>query len=227
MASPSAGYNPRRMRVLFACVTCVLMAACSPTLPAPAVQVTTEFAPSPVTLTPTPSLTPPVTPTPAPHLLSIEYLRSRDYPASDLVTEETLEVGPNYYRYIASYMSDELKQYGLLTVPFGEKPESGWPVIIFNHGYIPPDVYQTTERYVAYVDGFARSGYIVFRPDYHGHANSEGEARGAYGRPDYVIDVLNAVAALKALFGCGPTAYWHVGPFHGRLHHFARHGGEP
>ncbi len=107
-------------------------------------------------------------------------------------------MGPNYFRYIASYMSDGLKQYGLLTVPFGEKPETGWPVIIFNHGFIPPEVYQTTERYVAYVDGFARSGYIVFRPDYRGHANSEGQARGAYGRPDYVIDVLNAVSALKA-----------------------------
>jgi dipeptidyl aminopeptidase/acylaminoacyl peptidase len=86
----------------------------------------------------------------------------------------------------------------LLTIPFGEKPETGWPVIIFNHGYIPPEVYQTTERYVAYVDGFARSGYIVFRPDYRGHANSEGLARGAYSRPDYVVDVLNALAALKA-----------------------------
>jgi dipeptidyl aminopeptidase/acylaminoacyl peptidase len=50
---------------------------------------------------------------------------------------------------------------------------------------------------VAYVDAFARNGYIVFRPDYRGHADSEGEARGAYGYPDYTIDVLNAVAAMK------------------------------
>jgi dipeptidyl aminopeptidase/acylaminoacyl peptidase len=39
---------------------------------------------------------------------------------------------------------------------------------------------------------------MVFRPDYRGHANSQGLARGPYGYPDYVIDVLNAVAALKA-----------------------------
>ena len=49
--------------------------------------------------------------------------------------------------------------------------------MIFNHGYIPPDVYRTTERYIAYVDGFARSGYIVFRSDYRGHGSSEGEAK--------------------------------------------------
>ena len=49
-------------------------------------------------------------------------------------------------------------------------------VVIFNHGYIPPAQHRTTERYVAYVDAFARNGYIVFRSDYRGHGNSEGEA---------------------------------------------------
>jgi dipeptidyl aminopeptidase/acylaminoacyl peptidase len=111
--------------------------------------------------------------------------------------EQVLPSGPNYSRYIASYQSEGLKINALLTVPFGEKPETGWPVIIFNHGFIPPDVYQTTERYVAYVDNLARRGYIVFRSDYRGHADSEGEARGAYGQPDYVVDVLNAAAAMR------------------------------
>ncbi len=167
-------------------------------LPDPQVVVATATAPVVPSATITPTAAPTLTPTPSIHPLTIEYLRSRSYEASELVIEQTLEVGPNYYRYVASYLSDGLKQYGMLTIPFGEKPATGWPVIIFNHGYIPPEVYQTTERYIAYVDGFARSGYIVFRPDYRGHANSEGEARGAYGRPDYVIDVLNAVATLKA-----------------------------
>jgi len=129
--------------------------------------------------------------------LTIDYLRQQRYPDQQLVIEETLAPGANYDRYIASYLSEGLRIDGLLTVPQGEAPATGWPVIIFNHGYIPPDVYRTTERYVAYVDGFARNGYIVFRPDYRGHAFSDGEARGAYGYPDYTIDVLNATAALK------------------------------
>jgi dipeptidyl aminopeptidase/acylaminoacyl peptidase len=70
-------------------------------------------------------------------------------------------------------------------------------VIIFNHGFIPPDQYRTTERYVAYVDRLARSGYIVFRSDYRGHDQSEGVARGGYGAPDYTVDVLNALASLE------------------------------
>jgi len=124
-------------------------------------------------------------------------MREQNYPGSDIVIEQTLEPGVNYSRYIASYQSEGLRIFALLTVPFGEKPTSGWPVVVFNHGYIPPEQYRTTERYVAYVDGFARNGYIVFRSDYRGHGSSEGEARGGYGTPDYTIDVLNAVAAIK------------------------------
>lgn len=98
--------------------------------------------------------------------LSIEYMRKQEYPGSDITLEQTLPSASNYNRYIASYKSDGLKIYALLTVPNGKKPQNGWPVIIFNHGYIPPAQYRTTERYIAYVDGFARDGYIVFKPDY-------------------------------------------------------------
>lgn len=154
--------------------------------------------------TPTSTSTPPATPTATPmptstgpHPLSIEYLRQQEYPASDLVVEEILNPGMDYSRYIVSYVSEGLKINALLTVPFGEKPETGWPAIVFNHGYIPPNQYRTTERYVDYVDDIALHGYIVLRPDYRGHAFSEGVARGAYGYPDYTIDVLNALAAIK------------------------------
>ncbi len=132
-------------------------------------------------------------------------MRQRDYPGSDIVIEETLAPGSNYNRYYVSYLSEGLKIYALLTVPNGEKPATGWPVVVFNHGYIPPDVYRTTERYIAYVDAFARNGYIVLRSDYRGHDQSEGEARGAYGSPDYTIDVLNAVASVKRFPDADPN----------------------
>lgn len=155
--------------------------------------------------TPTSTLSPTSTPTPIPHPLSIEAMRARDYPGSDVVIESVLDPGINYNRYIVSYLSEGLKIYALMTVPNGEKPATGWPVIIFNHGYIPPDQYVTTERYVAYVDQIARSGYIVFRSDYRGHGKSEGNAIGAYSRPDYTIDVLNAVASMKRYQDADPN----------------------
>lgn len=132
-----------------------------------------------------------------PHALSIQSLRDGEYPGSDIVTEQTLDNGSNYSRSIVSYKSEGLKIYALLTVPNGTPPDGGWPVIIFNHGYIPPAEYRTTERYIAYTDGFSRNGYIVLRSDYRGHGNSEGSASGGYGSNDYTIDILNAVASMK------------------------------
>jgi dipeptidyl aminopeptidase/acylaminoacyl peptidase len=137
--------------------------------------------------------------------LAIDAMRQRDYPGSDLVIEQTLPAGSNYQRYIASYRSDGLKINGLLTVPTGKKPASGWPVIIFNHGYIPPAQYRTTERYVAYVDAFARAGYIVFKSDYRGHGSSEGQPSSAYGTPGYTVDVLNAVTTLQRYPNADPN----------------------
>lgn len=132
-----------------------------------------------------------------PSSLEIAYMRLQDYPGSDLIVEQALSPGSNYSRQIVSYKSDGLKIYALLTIPNGEKPEAGWPVIVFNHGYIPPAEYRTTERYIAYTDAFSRSGYILMRPDYRGHGNSEGNPDGAYYSPAYTIDVLNAVASIK------------------------------
>ena len=131
------------------------------------------------------------------HPLQIDAMRARDYPGSDIVIEAVLDPGVNYSRYYVSYLSDGLKIYAMMTVPNGQKPPTGWPVIIFNHGYIPPNIYRTTQRYVAYVDQIARSGYIVFKSDYRGHDQSEGTAGGVYTQPNYSIDVLNAVASMK------------------------------
>ncbi len=131
------------------------------------------------------------------HPLQIDAMRAAQYPGSDIVIESVLDPGVNYSRYYVSYFSEGLKIYAMMTVPNGERPATGWPVIIFNHGYIPPNVYRTTERYVAYVDQIASSGYIVFKSDYRGHDRSEGAAGGVYTQPNYTIDVLNAVASMK------------------------------
>jgi uncharacterized protein len=131
-----------------------------------------------------------------PHPLSIEALRKGEYPGSQLEIEQELAPGSNYQRYITSYKSDGLKIFALLTVPNGPKPANGWPVVVFNHGYIPPSEYATTERYVAYQDAFARNGYITIKSDYRGHGNSEGQG-STYGSNGYTIDVLNAVSTIK------------------------------
>lgn len=136
--------------------------------------------------------------------LMISEMKKRGYLGSDIKIEETLSPGLNYNRYIASYLSDGLKIYGLLTVPNADKPKNGWPIIIFNHGYIPPKQYKTEEKYVAYVDAFAKEGFVVFKPDFRGHGNSEGQPEGAYYSPAYAADVLNALSSVKKYPGVNP-----------------------
>jgi dipeptidyl aminopeptidase/acylaminoacyl peptidase len=170
----------------------------SSTLPAPSETATALILPSSTLPVPNATATASATPLPTLHPMQILAARQTPYPGSAITIEETLEPGDNYSRSIAWYESEGLKIYGLLTVPYGEMPPSGWPAIVFNHGYIPPDQYHSTERYIAYVDSLARSGYIVYRIDYRGHDRSDGESNGAYGSPGYTVDVLNAVSSLQA-----------------------------
>jgi len=177
-----------------------LLSACNTTASPPPTAIastvttaatSTPVAPTVVTATPVPTATPTLDP------MTIQAMRAGSYPGSPIVIDKELDRGIGYRRYYAHYLSQGLKIYGLLTIPNGDPPPGGWPGIVFNHGYIPPDVYRTTERYVAYVDRIARAGYVVYKVDYRGHDQSEGQARGAYGDPGYEVDVLNAIASLQ------------------------------
>ena len=158
--------------------------------------------------TPTLAITPntaalPATPDSFP--LAITAMRSKAYPGSDIVIERTLLAGPSYNRYIVSYQSDGLKLFGLLTVPKGAKPAGGWPVILLNHGYIPPSEYSTDQSYAGIVAPLAAAGYIVFKPDYRGHDNSPGVPYQIYVSPSYVNDSLNALASIKKYKDANPN----------------------
>lgn len=128
--------------------------------------------------------------------MTIPHLRNRSYKSS---LGDIKEVNSNsrYTSYLTSYNSDELKINGLLTKPTTTMPQGGWPAIVFVHGYIPPTLYRSQEKYVAYVDYLAKNGFVVFKIDLRGHDKSEGTPGGAYYSPDYVIDTLNAYAALQ------------------------------
>jgi uncharacterized protein len=184
--------------------TPVLLPTPTPTLAptlAPTAAPTTAPAPEPAASAPT-AVPPPAAATaefPVGNELTIAALIQRQIDGSAITIEQQLDNGANYARYIASYISEGNKIYGLLTVPFGDPPEGGFKAIVFNHGYIPPAVYRTTERYVAYVDALARSGFVVFKIDLRGFGNSEGEPEGSYFSPAYSIDAISALKSLQTL----------------------------
>lgn len=149
---------------------------------------------------------PEATQTPPPfYEMTIPYVRSRTYESS-LAELDQYSKGSNYTSYLTSYDSDGYRVDGLLTIPSGDEPTSGWPAIVFIHGYIPPTIYETTDNYQSYVDYFARNGFVVFKIDLRGHDESEGEANGAYYSSDYIVDALNARAALQSADFVNPSS---------------------
>ena len=158
--------------------------------------LTQGFEPLTKTVSPTSTIAPTPTEIKIGSEITINYLQELEIAGSEIAFEEKLADRSNYHQHLVSYISEGNKIYGLLTIPFGEPPEGGFKAIVFNHGYIPPTAYRTTERYTAYVDYLARSGFVVFKIDYRGHGESEGEPSGAYFSPGYTID---SIAALKSL----------------------------
>lgn len=153
----------------------------------------------------TPSLVLP-SPTPVPFAeLTIPALRLRNYNSS-LEERRLYSRQEQYTAYLTSYRSEGLRINGLLTIPTTEKPPQGFPAIVFVHGYIPPAQYSTTTNYAAFVDGFARNGFVVFKIDLRGHGQSEGQASGAYYSSDYVVDTLSAYSAVTNIAEVNPQA---------------------
>ncbi|MEX1997822.1 MAG: alpha/beta fold hydrolase [Candidatus Andersenbacteria bacterium] len=144
------------------------------------------------------------------HLMAIESLRQQQYPGGDFVIEDKLPNGTNYQQFVASYQSEGLKIYGLLTIPLAPKPEGGYPAVVFVHGHIPPRQYSTINSYPTYQAALARGGFVTFKPDLRGHGNSEGEPSSAHYSEKYTIDTLNALAYLKMHEDVNPDriGYW-------------------
>lgn len=170
-------------------------------------QPTDTPAPQSPTATETATATSTITPAPTPtevtfevgQELTIKYLRDLEINSSEITFEQELPANFFYRQYLVSYISEGNKIYGLLTVPLGEPPEGGFQAIVFNHGYIPPAAYRTTERYTAYVDYLTRAGFVVFKIDYRGHGQSEGQPSGTYFSPGYTIDAITALKSLQTL----------------------------
>ena len=142
----------------------------------------------------------------APHPISIEGIRQTPIEPTTLEIDRQYQQRPNYTGYLSHYQSQGLKINALLTVPTETPPTNGFPAIVFLHGYIPPDQYQTTQKYEAYVDYLASHGFVVLKIDYRGHGDSEGEASGAYFSQNYVLDTLAAIKALQSYDQVNPDA---------------------
>ncbi|HJZ05555.1 hypothetical protein A2634_00015 [Candidatus Amesbacteria bacterium RIFCSPHIGHO2_01_FULL_48_32] len=146
-----------------------------------------------------------ILPSPAPvsNPYLITSMKARQY-SSEIKIENKVRQTSSFTSYKVSYTSDGLKQFALMNVPIGNPPASGWPVVIVNHGFIDPEIYSTENSYVNTSAYYAGVGFLVLKPDYRGHDNSEGGAEGLVSRINYAVDVLNLIAAIAKLDTADP-----------------------
>lgn len=150
----------------------------------------------------------------APDPLSIEGLRSRVLPELEIELLNAIASVEGLDAWEFTYNSDGHTIYGLLEKPAGTPPPNGWPVIIIAHGYIPPEVYLTSDNrrhYRSVTQVYAKGGFLVLKPDYRGHGRSEGTSEGPTATIDYSIDVLNLISQIESVPDADPSAVFLYG----------------
>jgi dienelactone hydrolase len=177
--------------------------------------------------------------------LSLETLRSRTYRAT-LQPELNLALsasGPAYRNhfsrdgsdpydsYVVSYESDGNRVYARIDLPARAAPASGYPVLIFVHGWIGREaapgfdfMYTPESLYSRYIDAFVDAGFVVLSPALRGHGTVNGVPAGGIGFLDawdnasylspvfYAVDVLNLLEGIQSLETVDWTAWGHAEP---------------
>ena len=131
------------------------------------------------------------------HPYAIESLNSHVFPGK--ITIEKKFFDSPFSSYLISFTSENIKEFGLMNVPSGSSPETGWPVVVLNHGFVAPKYYLTTESYKNTAAYFASKGFLVLKADYRGHDKSAGTMDSLYSRNQYAVDVLNMMAAINSI----------------------------
>ena len=133
---------------------------------------------------------------------TIEGLRARDYSGGTIEVRFTYTTTAAYTRYYIAYPSDDpwpdseesLEVTGVMHVPHGQGP---FPVVILNHGYIPPDRYWSGADTLFASEYLAQRGYLTVAPDFRGWGGSDSGHN--YFRTGLVIDALNLLSSLPSL----------------------------
>jgi uncharacterized protein len=129
--------------------------------------------------------------------LTVEALSSREYNGGVIKTERTMATFPSFTRYLISWDSDGLRQYGFANIPKGKQKRA---VVMVLHGYVNPSTYSLTTYTTRYADALARAGFVVLHPNYRGHPPSQGSANDLF-RVGYALDGLHLLGSLRQQAG--------------------------
>jgi len=133
--------------------------------------------------------------------LDLSLAAKASYPSAPLSIVQSLGSPAGIPEKVVSFQvtDDQLKEYGLMTLPPGQAPAQGWPAIILCHGYINPLQYSEQKSYISDMRFYSSHGFAVIKPDYRGQGLSlnSGQATSGYYSMGYNTDVMSLISALK------------------------------
>jgi len=144
---------------------------------------------------PTPAPTPPQPP------YAIESLRARAYSSGSLAIGDEMFRGEGFTKYHMSWQSGGQTMTGTISMPDGAGP---FPVVVVNHGFIPPERYWIGQDSGIFGDPMAAHGFISVAPNWPGYAGSgpaPSDLPQIVGQVVTALDLVTAVSALPQADG--------------------------
>ncbi len=136
---------------------------------------------------------------PVPHPVSLPALMAATYDGHDFRVGRVLAETAAYTRYFITYESGEFTISGIMNIPKGTPPVTGWPILFLNHGFIDPAIYTNGRGLKREQDYLASRGYAVIHSDYRNHAESDDDSENEMRfRLGYTEDIINAIYAVRA-----------------------------
>lgn len=172
-------------------IALLLITACSSgATAAPAARATAAASPVPAA-TPVPT----AVPTPLPPFY-IESLRARQQVAGKIEIGDLMFRGQGFTKSHVKWTSGGQPMTGTISMPDGGGP---FPVVIVNHGHIPPERYWIGQDSGIFGDPMAAHGFISIAPNYVGYKGSGAGDPGLQPNQQIAVTVMDLISSLGSL----------------------------
>lgn len=177
------------MRALVTLLGLLVVASCSsgtataPPRPGPATPPTMRTTPAP-------------TPAPALPAYYIESLRARQPVASKIEVLDLMFHGQGFAKHHVTWVSGGQTMTGTISLPDGPGP---YPVVIVNHGHIPPERYWIGQDSGIFGDPMAAHGFISIAPNYVGYNGSGAGDEALLTNQRIAVTEMDLIASLGSL----------------------------
>ena len=150
---------------------------------------------------------PPSPPAPAPPFY-LEALRARPPVAGSIEIGDVMWRGPGFTKSHVKWTSGGQPMTGTISVPDGNGP---FPVVVVNHGHIPPERYWIGQDSGIFGDPMAAHGFISIAPNYVGYNGSGTGEPGLPTNEQIAITVVDLISSLGSLPPADPARVAVVG----------------